>query len=374
MAHDEQRTRPLRVLLVTARMGSGHLGVSRELVARLEAEGCVTNVIDFLDTLPAGVGAFMQRLYRAQLRYAPWSYDGLYRLRFRFSSAWNGINAFYVALTRGALSRRLDEFGPDVVVSLYPLAGTVLAQMRRAGAVAVPVATFITDFGVHPLWVHAGADRHLCVHEVAATEAARRTGGVSAAPGPVVAPSPARTRAARQARRDALGVPESHAMVVVSGGSWAIGDLARTVGVLAATGRIAPFVLCGRDDALRARIDAAGGIGLGWIDDVPSLLAAADALVDNAGGLTCMEAFAVGTPVVSYRPIAGHGRHNAAEMQRAGVTRYPRSAAGLVAVIDSIVSSPERHEAMLGAAAMMFSGDAAKDVMHLAALGRDRCR
>jgi UDP-N-acetylglucosamine:LPS N-acetylglucosamine transferase len=160
-------------------------------------------------------------------------------------------------------------------------------------------------------------------------------------------------------------------MVVVSGGSWAIGDLARTVEVLAQTGRFTPVVLCGRDTALQARIEAAGGIGMGWIDDVPALLAAADALVDNAGGLTCMEAFAVGTPVVSFRPIAGHGRHNAAEMQRAGVSRYPRSASGLVALLDSMVTTPERHEALVTAASMMFSGDAAKDIIDLASGNRE---
>ena len=44
---------------------------------------------------------------------------------------------------------------------------------------------------------------------------------------------------------------------------------------------------------------------------MPALMAAADALVENAGGLTCMEAFAVGLPVITFQPIAGHGKDNA---------------------------------------------------------------
>ena len=62
---------------------------------------------------------------------------------------------------------------------------------------------------------------------------------------------------------------------------------------------------------------------------MPTLMAAADVLVENAGGLSCMEALAVGLPVVTYLPIAGHGRHNAREMERAGLTVWARSATEL---------------------------------------------
>ena len=47
---------------------------------------------------------------------------------------------------------------------------------------------------------------------------------------------------------------------------------------------------------------AASGTVIGWTDEMPALMAAADALVENAGGLTCMEAFAVGLPVITYLP------------------------------------------------------------------------
>ena len=57
---------------------------------------------------------------------------------------------------------------------------------------------------------------------------------------------------------------------------------------------------------------------------MPALMTAADALVENAGGLTCMEAFAVGLPVITFLPIAGHGKDNAEMMARAGVNRYAR--------------------------------------------------
>src|ERR1051325_11638962 len=58
-----------RVLIVTARMGAGHLGWAHELQARLSVEGCPVETVDFLDLLPRRFGRSMEALYRAQLQY-----------------------------------------------------------------------------------------------------------------------------------------------------------------------------------------------------------------------------------------------------------------------------------------------------------------
>jgi UDP-N-acetylglucosamine:LPS N-acetylglucosamine transferase len=59
-------------------------------------------------------------------------------------------------------------------------------------------------------------------------------------------------------------------------------------------------------------------IALGWTDDMPALLAACDVVVQNAGGLTSLEALATGVPVLTYRSLDGHGRTNAAALEAAG--------------------------------------------------------
>jgi processive 1,2-diacylglycerol beta-glucosyltransferase len=104
----------------------------------------------------------------------------------------------------------------------------------------------------------------------------------------------------------------------------------------------------------------------GWTDDMPALMAAADVLVENAGGLTCMEAFAAGLPVLTYRPIAGHGRGNAAEMEAAGVAAWAQPG-GLRAALDETAGIGGARRRV--AARAMFAGDAAHDVAVLAGEG-----
>ena len=52
----------------------------------------------------------------------------------------------------------------------------------------------------------------------------------------------------------------------------------------------------------------------GFTDKMPELLAAADVLVHSTGGVTCLEARAAGTPVVSYGLPVGHARLNTRAM------------------------------------------------------------
>src|SRR5438309_5593744 len=97
---------------------------------------------------------------------------------------------------------------------------------------------------------------------------------------------------------------------------------------------------------------------------MPLLMAASDALIQNAGGLTCMEALAAGLPVVRFLTIAGHGRDNAEQMQEAGVAAYATDAEELATVLDRVTSLAGRG--MVAAGRAMFAGDAADDVLELA--------
>ena len=122
--------------------------------------------------------------------------------------------------------------------------------------------------------------------------------------------------------------------------------------------------MCGRNERLRRRLSAKGvGHVVGWTDDMPGLMAAADALVENAGGLTCMEAFAAGLPVVSFRPIAGHGKRNALEMDRARVAALAPSVADLAPTLDRATSAFVRAQVEAGRA--MFVSDAAAEALRL---------
>ena len=346
-------------------MGGGHDGAGRELVARLRAQGHDAQMVDFLSAFPLRIGWLVRLGYLLELKYAPWSYDATYRLWYRMPFLVGPIGALINVLTRRRILRWVREADADVVVSTYPMASLVLGGARQRGRLDVRVATFITDFAVHPLWTHPGVDLHLCVHPQAATAAAARSGRAAAAPGPLVPEHFTAALPDRAEARRRLGFGDGERLVLVVAGAWGIGDVAKTFDTILASGRYTPVAVCGNNERLRRTLAArSGGHVIGWTDEMPLLMAAADALVQNAGGLTCMEAFAVRLPVVSFEAIAGHGKDNAEQMAEAGVAEYAKSETELFPVLDRATSLAGR--ALANRARAMFTADASADVVALA--------
>ena len=142
-----------------------------------------------------------------------------------------------------------------------------------------------------------------------------------------------------------------------------------TVEAIGQSGEFHPITVCGRDDSLRAELESRGfGTVIGWTDEMPALMAASDALVENAGGLTCMEAFAVGLPVITFRPIAGHGKDNAETMSKAGVNCYARDEDELHTILRSVTVPGEERDRLVNTARQLFVDDPANDVVELASV------
>ncbi|MDH6129542.1 glycosyltransferase [Kitasatospora sp. GP82] len=335
------RVPPRRVTVVSASIGAGHDGAARELVRRLRKFGLAVDCHDFLDLLPPGWGRILRASYELELRVAPWAWGWLLESlqRHRWSSA------LVSALAGCAAARRTRAvIGPDTgaVVSTYPLASQALGRLRRRGRLAAPVVTFLTDMSVHPLWVARGVDLHLALHPVAAVQARdHRAVGVLVC-GPMVGPEfrPAASEDEQLCERVRFGLPTGRPVVLVVAGSWGVGEVELAAREIAATGLATPVTVCGRNEALRERLVREGvGVALGWVDDMPALLRASDVVVQNAGGLTSLEAMASGVPVVSYRCLPGHGVTNAAALDEAGLAPWIRTPEQLAPLLRAALGS-----------------------------------
>lgn len=323
-----------RVLVVSAGMGCGHHVAADELVRRLRERGHVAERVDVLELGRPGQGDRLRETYEFLLRRLPWVYD----LAMRFWARWPAPLEAYTA--RGAkayeegLLRTVGRVGPDVVVSVYNLSSQALGRLRADGRLQVPVVTYVSDPGAHPYWVHPAVDLHLAVLPRTAralqSYGARRVRVVPRVVRPAFGEShPCRTEARRR-----LGLPTDVGLALLNGGSWAAGSIERTAACLANSGAAVPVTLCGRNTELRQRLTRLGaGVALGWTEDMPSVMAAVDVLVDNAGGLTCAEALACRLPVVVVNPLPGHGRLNAEALAAAGEVAYARSEDELIACV-----------------------------------------
>ena len=342
-------------------MGAGHDGAARTLAEQLVAAGHVAEVRDFLRSGPLRIGSALRSGYEFELRHAPSAYDATYRLWYRVPWLCPLVAWLVTTLTRRRVMRWVEEMRPTVVVSTYPLSTLCLGRLRRTGRLGIPAVNFITDFGVHPLWVHNGVDLNLTIHDGPAAVAAMRTGRPAIATGPAVSArfDPDRLPE-RNATRAAFGIGPAQKAVLIVAGSWGVGNVGATFDAIASDGRFLPVVVCGRDDRLhrlmseRAARCPHPSVILGWTDQMPALMAACDALVENAGGLTSLEAMRVGLPVVSFDPIAGHGKENTSAMDAVGVARLATDAGALATILAEVTAAGPARDRQVERASAMF--------------------
>ncbi|MBV8996436.1 MAG: glycosyltransferase [Pseudonocardiales bacterium] len=334
-----------RVLVISGSVGAGHDGAADELVSRLAKAGVAADRRDYLDALPRACRFILRDGYRLSVGYWPAFFDWLFANLER--TGWVRWVALW--LCRVAQRDVLRWVGDhDVVVSTYMLSSQTLGQLKEAGRIKATLVTFLTDPAVHRTWVHRAVDHHVTV-----TEATARMGELvyqtpMQAVGGLVSPKFAEpvNPARRQALRTELGLSPDGLVVLLATGSLGMGDVPNVVRSITSSGVGEVVVLCGRNDRLRKQLSAQPGVvALGWRDDVPELMAAADVLIHNAGGLSLTEALTAGLPAVTYRPIPGHGIANSQVLADAGLAPWPKDDAELVEAIrkQTVDRSDPRH-------------------------------
>ena len=258
--------------------------------------------------------------YRVQLRLMPWTYTLVYWLLEHIAPIrWFARRLLWLLGSR-PLARCIAEHDPDVIVSTYPAVTVVLARLRRTKVVDCPTVATITDLTGLFFWAQPGIDMHLVMYGESMPSVERIAGeGSVRLVRPLISADFLGPRCPLQARQ-ALGLPEQGRMVVVSGGGWGVGDIEGAVRELSKLTEVSSIVcLAGRDEELRDKLSADFAREprvhvYGFTDKMPQLLAAADVLVHSTGGVTCLEAKAAGTPVVSYGLPVGHARLNTRAM------------------------------------------------------------
>ncbi len=372
--------RPRRLLLVSADIGEGHNATARavEDAARRLWPDCEVSWLDTLEVMGRGVGPLFRWIYVANVESTPWLYDLFYAALWRHHWFAEGSRRFVGAWCGPRLRPLIRRARPDLVVSTYPMGTAGLDLLRRRGELEVPVAALISDVNPHPFWVYSDVDMHYVMSHASLRELHRaQPDALGAVCVPPVVPA-FRDRDRRVCRAE-LGLAEDGFTAVISCGSFGFGSVERAVDTALGTAGVDNVVVaCGHNEELRARLSrraASDGrlVPLGWIDDMPTLTAAADVVVSNAGGATALEGLACGRTVVMFEPIAGHGRGNAEVMARAGLAELCPEQDDLAATLHRLATDPARlHEIEDRAARHSASGDFTDQVAALATLPKHR--
>ncbi|MGO9900896.1 MAG: glycosyltransferase [Solirubrobacteraceae bacterium] len=300
-----------------------------------------------LEVMGERFGRFMKRGLHVHLdqigqpghRLRGLSYELAYRAFFERAVPRQAAQLALAVLGGRGLRRTIADFRADVVVTEYPVLSAALGQLRALGRLRVPVCSSISDPAGLWYWAHPGIDLHLLSWPESLPEVERIAGTGSAVAVRPLIDERILNAPPRSDARVALNLPEDTPVLLVSGGGWAVGDL---LGATQASLRAAPdsIVIClaGRSSDTQTQLLARLGDNphvriLGFTDQMPELLAAADTLVHTTGGTTALEARIVGCPLINYGTSVSHVRAHARAMAEQGLAEWAPDQERLVAAL-----------------------------------------
>lgn len=312
-----------KVLLLMSETGGGHRSAAQAIAAAIKSLAGERYQIDYqvevVDALAAGrfpVGRAPD-FYALSTRYFPQLWGWFFhwtngRLRTRLMVA-----VLDVFVGRG-LESTLREKEPQVMVSVHPLLNHVTCKALRRLGWQTPFFSVGTELvTIHRAWVCPEVDCH-----IVPTEEAKRAAIEYGMPldkikliGPPVHPRFLEEVGSKAQVRQGLNLaPDLPTLLLVSGGEGTgqLYDFALAISGLGL--RLQLVVVTGRNRRLKARLDKVHfnvpARIYGFVDNMPTLMRAADLIITRAGSITISEALVCGLPIILSDALPGQEEGN----------------------------------------------------------------
>jgi processive 1,2-diacylglycerol beta-glucosyltransferase len=367
------------ILIAYVTAGTGHRRAAEAIAEAAKAQLPQARVecVDLLADVPAGLRWAYPRVYDWLVRHVPslWAilYDlldrrGIFEICQPLRRCWNRLMA-------RRFVRRLREAKPDVVVATHFFPADVAAAAKGAAGLPFRLLVVITDLFPHRLWLAPEADgvvvgspdtQSLC-RQRGVPDERLLTSGI---------PIGSRFHPAddRPALSRSLGLDPSRRTVLIASGGMGVGPINQLATGLIAREAVRPhglqlLVVCGHNRPLADRLNILSASSpmpvrvYGFVETMPELMQVSDALITKAGGLTVMEALAVGLPMILCGTIPGQEQFNAEYVVQRGAGVMVPTAREAIAAVLRLLDDPTQLQAMRASALALGRPGSARDLV-----------
>jgi processive 1,2-diacylglycerol beta-glucosyltransferase len=359
----------MRILIATVTAGGGHLAAANALrEAWLEQRpGDSVECWDLLDFFSPLHRRLYIRGYVRLVEHAPEIWGAVFKKTDEPAVArrLTRIRRLFPSPSQRRFEQKLRTFKPAALLCTHYLP---LETAARLDAAEKPfVASIVTDFEAHALWMSSAVDLYCVASEPTRVRLLAR-GVNDSAVTPTGIPISPRFRALADPGliRKTMGLRDDLPVVLVLGGGFGLGPVARILAELdKASGEFQVVVVTGRNIDLRRELAAQDRAHptrvLGFAGNMHELMAISALIITKPGGLTTSEALAVGRPLVIVDPIPGQEAANSDFLLEQGAAIKINRVEDLSYRMKDLLSGP-RLEGLSRAACHLGKPNAAQDV------------
>ena len=353
MDSESGNNKKLKILILSAPIGSGHrmaaVALEEALLRLQNVEVVQGNVFTFF---PSWLGNGFLKFYEKVLAFCP----ALYAVSYRWSnrdggSLWmrNLLNSVLLSLGKGFI----DKVKPDVVFSTHATPTGIISLYKQKYDNNLWLGVVVTDFTVHRWLVCPRVDAYFVADE-------KLFGQIGEKETKFATGIPVRTAfaeqedyvAVREEVRKRFGWTVDAFICLLAGGGGGMLPMAEIVCSLCNKKyeNIHVVAVAGHNDGLRKKLEAVRkafkvepvyaenrndatsvtaetpsrqtqNYGsrlavLGFTDEMPQLMQAADVVITKAGGVSLAECLACGANILIYHPLPGQEQGNTAFLQK----------------------------------------------------------
>jgi processive 1,2-diacylglycerol beta-glucosyltransferase len=375
MNHGAGQGDGLRVLILSASAGTGHLRAAEALAKVARQDDRIAQVVN-VDTLSYTnklFRRFYSNLYLQLIRAAPtflgWFYENT-------DEPWktDRMRVMLSRLNLRPLVKMIRRLEPDITICTHFLPAEILSVLIEKKQVDTKLSIVVTDFDVHAMWLSRAFH-----HYFVAIEQAKVHLALLGLPENRVTVSGIPIDPAFGERHDVPALKKKHGItpdrpvVLVSAGALGVGSaehVVRVLGYMKTSAHI--VVVCGNNPGLREEVlEQVGRLKashlvfhvLGYTNEMHEWMALADLFVGKPGGLTTSEALASGLPMLIFQPIPGQEWRNSDHLLELGIATKCNQITTMAYKVDELLSDPVRLRRMSVAARRLGRPSAAQTVV-----------
>ena len=244
---------------------------------------------------------------------------------------------------------------PNLIISTHPWANHIPIWLLRELRWKVPLVTVVTDLvSIHHWWLYPDVDLCLVPTEEVrqkALEAGFAPEKVKVVGIPVELEFLSLSRAQEELRKE-WGLAEDRFTVLVIGGGDGMGNLFPVARAVAqASLDLQLLIVTGRNEKLKARLEEVSWEVptriLGFSEEMPAVMRAADLIVTKAGPSTISEALACGLPLLISGSLRGQEEGNAEWVVESGAGLLTPTPQEVVEALKLLIPPPNETLALM---------------------------
>jgi len=374
----------MKVLLLYAKVGNGHLKAAESIKAALEEidETIEIEYEDGLEYSSALTNKLIIKGYASLARSMPKLYGSLYsRSDKQDLNTVGELNKMVNKALTIRLKKMLRIKRPDIIISTHPFVSHMCAYLKRKGKTKAKIISVMTDYGIHNMWLEENkyVDKFMvatsemkgdCVREYNVEESKVLVTGIPVSPN--FSESYDKTAILNE-----LGLEnDKTTLLFFAGGGLGLGKSEGIFEELVSSEYDFQIIaVTGKNEKQKKRFEKIADSSyknvavLGYTNRVPELMYASDFVITKPGGLTSTECLAMRKPMIIINPIPGQEEQNSIYFTNNGTALRTYKNEPIEHVLDIAVNNKRRVEQMVEMCGYIgkpnSSATVAKEVMKL---------